>query len=243
MRLDYIKALAEADFGNLTPVALLFASLEKNAILQALSVDIDSELAYDRSITQAVVESLGVKIRKRKQAQDEQLRRVNQVALALRSFTRGVLGASLNSLDRTVSPIGDPEIRITEGGPDRANAHWYKYEVVQSARSTGKWVNFGEPDYFLKAAFRLANLRLVFVTSFHHIGKELSGVMEATSFAQLEFYEEGNDRSASSEQLFPCSIEPFVITWQTEMDNVKNACRKWLDAGLVIAVKEWGDRI
>jgi hypothetical protein len=144
---------------------------------------------------------LAEKFQKRKQAKDEQLRKVNVLALNLGRQTRQYLETNLRSLARAAALIGDPEIYVGEGGPDRGNAHWYRFEVVQSARASNKWVNFTEDHYFVKATIKLTNLRLVFVTSFHHIGRELSGIMEATSFAQLEFYEEGNDRSVS-EQFF-----------------------------------------
>ena len=132
---------------------------------------------------------------------------------------------------------------MTIGGPDRDNEHWYKFEVVDSSKKTGKWVNFDEAHYFVKAAIRAENIRLVFVTSFHHIGRELSGIMEVTSFAWLEFYEEQNDRNAASEQYFVCSLEPFVITWNTEEAKILASYRKWLDAALAVAVKEWSDRL
>ena len=243
LRIDYLNTLETADNGDLAPLASLFASLEKKAILQALSVDVDAEVARDRSITRAVIDSLAAKVQKRKLPKDEQLRKVNLLALALRAHTRELLETHLSALGRTVSPIGKADIHIMEGGPDRGNEHWYKLDVVESTNKAQTWVNFEEDHYFLKATIRVANIRLVFVASFHHIGRELSGIMEATSFARLEFFEEGNDRVVASERRFPCSLEPFVITWTTEESKIRDAFRKWLDAGLAIAVKEWGDRL
>ena len=67
--------------------------------------------------------------------------------------------------------------------------------------------------------------------------------MEATSFARIESFEEGNDRVAASERDFSRSLEPFVITWNTEEAKILDAYRKWVDAGLAITIKEWGDRL
>lgn len=242
LRIEYLKALETADLGDLGPLCLLFASLEKRVILQALSIDADVEVARDRSITRAVIESLAAKVEKRKLAKNEQLRKVNSLALALRDQTRKLIEASLRDLSRTVSEIGDPDIHVTDGGPDWGNEHWYKREVIESTNKSGTWVNFDEAHYFLKTSVRVRNVRLVFVTSFHHVGRELSGIMEATPFAVLEFFEKGNDRVAASEQYFRCSLEPFLITWTTEEGQIRDAYRKWLDAALAIAVKEWGDR-
>ena len=51
----------------------------------------------------------------------------------------------------------------------------------------------------------------MFVTSFHHVGRELSGIMEATAFARLEAFEDSEDRQYVSMDFFLCSLEPFVL--------------------------------
>ena len=85
--------------------------------------------------------------------------------------------------------------------------------------------------------------RLIFVTSFHHIGRELSGIMEATAFAKLESFEESDDREHVSQEFFHCSLEPFVFTYQTEEKEIEAAFENWLDAAVAVAIKEFGDRL
>src|ERR1051325_3624632 len=67
LRVPYLQALEEADFGDLAQLAGLFARLERNAILQALSIDTDRELARERSLTPAVIESLEAKFSRRRE--------------------------------------------------------------------------------------------------------------------------------------------------------------------------------
>ena len=55
LRSEYIDCLEKADFGDLGALASLFARLERNAILQALSIDVDSEISAARSLTSAVI--------------------------------------------------------------------------------------------------------------------------------------------------------------------------------------------
>ena len=243
LRVEYIKALESADFGDLTPLSTLFARLERGAILQALSIDTDSETERDRTLTSAVIDSLTAKFSRRKQLKDQELRKVNDLAIDLRMRTRRALKDTLSSLKDPISLIGKPEIHMREGGPDRQNAHWYKYDVIESGRSSGKFVNFAEDHYFIRGTLRVGEERLVFVTSFHHVGRELSGIMEVTSFARLESFEETNDREAASREFFACALEPFVITWKTKEGDVAPAYDKWLDASVAVAIKEFGDRL
>jgi len=244
MRAEYLKGLEDADFdGDLTKLATLFARLEKNAILQALSVDADQEISRDKSLTAAVIASLADKFAKRRERKHTELRAVNTLAKTLRSRTRHLLEVSLNSLRDSVSALAAPDIHIVEGGPDRGNEHWYRFDVIKSNESSGKFVNFDESHFFVKASFRVDRERLVFVASFHHVGRELSGIMEVTAFARLESYEDSDDRKSVSQDFSLCSLEPYVITWNTAALEITASFDRWLDAALAVAVKEFGDRL
>ena len=243
LRVEYLTELEAADAGDLAPLASLFARLERASILQALSVDVDAEIARERTLTAAVIESLAAKLGRRRQAKEAELRKVNTVAVALRDRTRTALDQALNDLGKPLSTVGKPEIRLNEGGPDRANAHWYKFDVVKSANEAGKFANFSEAHYFVKSSIRVERERLVFVVSFHHVGRELTGIMEATAFARLESFEDSEDREYVSQDFFLCSLEPFVFTYQTGEDEMAAAYARWLDAALAVAIKEYGDRL
>ena len=240
LRVKYLNALESADLNDLTPLASLFAGLERSAILQALSVNADAEITQQRNITSAVIAGLAEKFGKRRQARNDELRLVNDIALELRSFSRKVLEDAYTQIRDVVSGA---EIHIVDGGPEKENSHWYKHEVNTSAKEAGKFANFTENHYFVKAAIRAGRERLVFVTSFHHVGRELSGIMEATAFATLESFEASEDRELVSENFFVCSIEPFVYTYTTKVEDIKIAFDRWVDAALAIAIKEYGDRL
>ena len=142
-----------------------------------------------------------------------------------------------------MSQLAQPEIHVADGGPDRGNAHWYKFEVIKSANETRKFANFDEDHYFVKASFRAERERLVFVTSFHHVGRELSGIMESTAFANLESFEQSDDRASVWQDFFICSLEPFVLTYRTDEAEIAESYDRWLDAALAVAIKEYGDRL
>jgi Fic family protein len=243
LRTEYIKALELADQTQLSTLAEIFARLERNAILQALSVDADAEISHQTSLTSAVIGSLADKFGKRRIQKLAELRQVNAVALELRTRSRTLLEQSFAEFDQTLSEVGEPRIAISDGGPDRGNAHWYKFEVVQSAKEAGKFANFAEEHYFIKGSIRVNRERLIFVVSFHHVGRELSGIMEATAFSKLESYEDSEDRESVSERFSLCSIEPFVFTHRTTVNEIADAFNRWLDAALAVSFKEYGDRL
>jgi Fic family protein len=243
LRVEYIGALESADLGNLAPLATIFARLERAAILQALSVDADAELARQRSLTSAVINSLAYKFAKRKEQKAAELKHVNEVARQLRQQALTALQTSFIEIERTIAEAGPVDSFVRAGGPDQGNAHWYRFEVGTSAKESGKFANLAEDHYFVKATVRANRERLVFVCSFHHVGRELTGVMEATAFARLESFDDSEDREAVAERFFLCSIEPFVFTYNTNPDDIGHAFGAWLDQALAVAVKEYGDRL
>ena len=243
LRADYIGALEKADIGDLGPIAALFARLQRSAIMEALSVDVDAEIVQERKLTSAVIESLAAKFNRRKAVKDADLRQVNHLAESLRRRTRTVIEQALNELKGPVAQIAQPDIHITDGGPDRDNAHWYKNEVILSGHISGKFVNFAEAHYFIKSSMRVGRERLIFVVSFHHVGRELTGIMEGTAFARLESFEDSDDRENVSQDFFPCSVEPFVVTYRTGEEEIADSFDRWLDAAVAVAIKEFGDRL
>ncbi|MGE3972855.1 MAG: Fic family protein [Porticoccaceae bacterium] len=243
LRVEYIAALESADGEELASLASLFARLERSTILQALSVDVDKEMSEQRNLTSAVIGGLADKFGKRRLERDAELRQVNAVAQQLRSNARAVLEAAFTQLGTAVSVVAAADIHFTSGGPDQQNAHWYKHEVVASAKDAGKFANFTEDHYFVKASIRAERERLVFVTSFHHVGRELSGIMEATAFARLESFEDSDDRQSVLEDFFVCSLEPVVFTYKTDVGAIEATFSRWLDSALAVAVKEYGDRL
>jgi prophage maintenance system killer protein len=243
LRVGYISALERADQNDLAPLAGIFARLERTVILQALSVDADAEISHQKSLTSAVISSLADKFGKRRIQKLADLRQVNTVALALRTATRTQLEASIAEVGTTIREVGTPTIFINEGGPDNGNAHWYRFEVGQSAREANKFANFTEDHFFVKASVQVNRERLIFVVSFHHVGRELTGIMEATAFSKLVSYEESDDRDSVSERFSLCSVEPFVFTNRTHIAEIQDAFQRWLDSALAVAVKEYGDKL
>lgn len=85
--------------------------------------------------------------------------------------------------------------------------------------------------------------RFHFVTSFHHVGRELTGVMEVSAFARLEAVAKKGEAAASTREFFICSIDRFVITHRTDVATIRDSFRRWIDDATAVALKEFGDRI
>lgn len=242
LRVEYLEGLECADRGDLSKLVATFERLERNAISQALSVDVDADIEHQKSLTLSVIDSLADKFNRRRDEKHADLRAVNDLAVCLRDRTRHNLEEYFERLRGSISFIIESTVHIDSGGPDFDNSHWYKFDVIQTAQATGRFANFSEDHYFIKSAMRVGDDRLVFVVSFHHVGRQLSGMMEATAFARLESSREDGGDYAERE-FITCSLEPFTFTNRTKMPSIENAFDAWLDQSTAVAFKEFGDRL
>ncbi|MFN7939833.1 MAG: Fic family protein [Bryobacteraceae bacterium] len=243
LRVEYIEALEQADQGDLATLVSIFARLERNAILQALSVDAQAEISHHKARTSAVIDSLAEKFANRRLQKLADLRQVNSVAITFRSRAREVIENAFQALKPALQDFGKTTLAFSEGGSDSGTGHWYKFEVGQTAKESGKFANFSENHYFSKGTLRVETERLTFVVSFHHVGRELTGIMEATAFSKIESYGDADDRESMSERFSLCSMEPFVFTHKIKPNSIMQTFDRWMDAALAVAIKEFGDRL
>ena len=259
MRSTYIDALEKADDGDLSDLADLFAEQERRLIIEAFSLEVDGGAEQESPVSSAVIADIGARLRRRKEERAAEFAQVNQVALRLRENARAIVEGTLANLRRSVLESAQgmhiDSVYVEQGGPEEGNAHWYRQDVIMSAQESDAFVNsrptrdrkvfvnFNEPHYFVKGAFRAGRERLVFVVSFHHVGRELSGVMEATAFAQLESFEMSEDPQSKSVDFAPCSKTPFVFAYETRPDDVAGYFAEWIDHALAVAMGDWGRRL
>ncbi len=231
----YINALESADYGNLEPLVLLIAQLEQEAILQALSFETE-----EKPVTSAVFEAIKDKLEKRNKESQSKLRQVNEVALAARAFTNIYLEKQFEQLNKILQNLERPKLEFTEGGNDKNNGHWYRHQLIQVAKQSSTFVNFSEHRYFLKTKIQIQQEQLIFVVSWHHVGRELSGVMQATAFAELESVQQS---PVQSENFFNCSTEPYTLTHSTNPDTINGHFTAWLDSAFAVAFKAFSERL
>jgi fido (protein-threonine AMPylation protein) len=243
MRGAYFDALQEADRGELAPLAQMFGKLEQDAILSALSIEVEAKIKEEEVLSSAVLSNLQAKFTRRQYLKREELLQVNRIAKELRAKGKDVADRVFSDFADLLRSVGTPRYYVQVGGSDAGNKHWYKYEVVKAATEAGKWANYEEDHYFINAKIQIDNERLVFVTSFHHVGHELSGVMEATAFARLETLDDEDGTETIKQDFFICSLQPFVFTNNSLPSALVDSFEQWMDAAIAVAIKEYGDRL
>lgn len=256
-RTDYIDALEKADAGDLTHLVDLFVGLEKSVILQAISEgETETQIAVEPQVdlVNQVVSGIVARANRRRQSEAAQMRSVNDTAQALRGEASEYLSAISQSIakdfeqaDIYVSPI------TKEGGPDQYNEYWYWRQIIETAKKFSYWVNPNEPRYFVRLTLkpdpeRGRTPRLIFVISLHNTGRQLTGIMSATAFAEIEYHDKDapNDplqssRSSGNIEFKDCAVNPFTFTWDDSIDDIRDRFVKWMEGCFAIALRYWGE--
>ena len=246
-RARYIETLELADGGDLNPFVDLLVQLEKGTILQALG---EPEPAAQTGVVDQVVDHIVEQLRRRNQERAAQLRLVNTVAEQLHNAAAGKLSTQAAAMSRRLNDAGmsvQPHIEV--GGPGNRE-HWYRAEVVATANKASNWANLTESRFFVRLCLdndlwdtaTTRHPRLVFVISLHHVGRELSGIMEATAFALIEHYpdDHSDETPQSSSPYFrDCTVNPFTFTWESEVASTTDRFVQWMEQRLSIALSYW----
>ena len=248
LRIKYINSLERADAGDLAPFIDILIGLEKETLLNALSVEHGQIEGVD-----TVEEVMGFildGVRGKQREQEERLRSVHQSAIELRQYARDLLNEESNRIaSQFQESLGlNMFSNLDTGGPDEGNEYFYRSEVVETAKETNHWVNLQEPRYFIKVSLRDSESPrspvMVFVISLHSIGRSQTGVIGATSFIKLypssQGYDEDQGGSIDNHEFSVCNPEAFILTVSDDVEDLKPRFERWVKLGFSVGLRIWG---
>ena len=243
-RTEYIDALERADRGDMSQLVDLVVRLEKGTILEALGQPGDTSEA---NVFDQVLDGITDRFRRRQEAVSEQVEKVNAVALSLREHVLGYLEGKSRELKDHLAAVGvivTP--RIVVGGPNESNEHWYRRQILETA-TAGHWINLNERRYFVRMTIGTEDESeipwLVFVVSLHHTGRQSTGQMAASAFAEVHYQQDRDSTDSGGGYASPlfkdCTLDTFTLTWKSDPEKAKGRFDKWLEESLVVALRYW----
>lgn len=235
-RSAYISALEQADDGDLKPLIVLFAHAQRRAFTMALSLS--EEVSLERRSLQEALQAFAASIQSgagdkvelpRQHAEHLQLPR--QHAEYLQQRLRKQLTSFHNQL-AVILHSRQPELMLTEAAFGMPSDHYYRYQIVETARRL---------DYFanLQAYRSWMHLRLVVPSNFtvgvlfsiHAVGKQPHGLMACSAC----IYEK--DEEGTVLDLQPLSEVPFQFTPYDQSALLEKRFKEWLDTTLIVALE------
>ena len=243
-RETYIRALESADQSDLVPFVGLLVELQQRTILNALNEP-------GSSSQPGLLDQVLVGIRDRMHRRSETLAThtvsVTEIARQLCNHLEELLGARAEHICSFFSETGHTLTSFIDRGGPGEKEHWYRNQVVQTARNSGHWANLNEHRFFVKLVLtpdrQSRKPRLVFVVSLHHTGRQQTGIMAATAFAIIVQYHNNVSDSVEetpTDEFIDCTLAPLTFTWENDADTLLPRFREWTEQSLAIALQQWG---
>ena len=242
---EYIKALEIADSGNLNTFVNFIVGLERQIISKALE---EESTEPTPQVFTRVLENVARMAGQRVESEQTALRSVNFVASGLRDQAVNYLADRSHEIQTQLTAAGLAIKCVTEsGGPDNEKGHWYRYQITETAKTLGYWVNFNEDRYLVRLCINPDDgstvPRMVFVISLHHVGRQLTGTMAANAFVQID-RETANESDQADgpvgTDLKTCSPASFAFRSNSDQTVISDTFGQWIEEALSAALSYWG---
>ena len=246
----YLDALERADSGQLEPFIKLLSHRLRQDILDAVSDAAKAAAeqmpaAGAASRTRDVAALVAARRQLHRAAVLEQRRHVNHVAEGLLPKMVTAIETRLGEAQDEFDALGVPfASRVESGGSQDDRSHWWRYQIVQTARRLDYWANQSENKYWIRSDLALDEDRLRMVVSLHHYGLPVSGIMAVSAFAELLHRASADDHSADQQhvdrELVDCIDSEFTFSKADAGEQLRRDLESWLDDAMAVTLRILG---
>ena len=236
-RADYIRALEEADNGNLRLLVDFFSALQKKEFLNAISLarEVEKEARVDLRIR-----GIGRRLAYRRKELAREWDDAVSSARKLHQLAEDRMLEVRKELESTLSASPEFEFFVHSEDDQGDRSHWFRRQVILTAKELDyfantdqhrSWVRLGINDAAKKGT--PANVLI----SFHSIGHEFRGVL-ACSATWFQRVQDDDDRLESTGER-PLCADVFRINYKEKTADIEPRFRKWLDEAIERGLALW----
>ncbi len=230
-RSTYITRLEAADGGDLRPLVLLFADIEKQALLRAIGLAEDTiQTASGLSAAvQAVVQSAQRSYAEPAAAVADAARTADELADTAYARLRDI-GDVFN---RDFAEAGVP-MRATISRSTEENAYYYAAQVTKIANERfSYYVNLHAPRQWVRLHLR-DGIRADLIFSFHSVGYQARGAMACLSFTNVRYERQAGEPAEWTAA--PMCAEPFTFSNALPGHALHADFTTWVDASIQVGL-------
>ena len=234
-RQKYLSALERADAGELGPLVELFGSIQKRAFLSGLSL-VKETMREDARIEQ-LLDAIGDDWNRRDKGHRSEMETVKNTADRLRKAATTRLDEVKTGLESRIS--SNLRIHVDSEADNIDQRHWYRYQVIETAKELDYFANLREYHSWVKTAFVTMSTRSEILLSFHTVGRDFRGLIGAS----VSFYRRQQADADGKEQriadLQTVSEDLFQLTYLDDPEITIIRFNTWLEKALVMGLDLW----
>jgi fido (protein-threonine AMPylation protein) len=235
---DYIAALEMADCGDLGPLIGLFVSAQRKTFVEALGIADD---VLEAAKVDLEIEAARAQLAHRREALRLEWEKARTTAAALRSFATDRVSQVADQLtSKLAKELPDSEFFQNNCGPTEAKSHYFRWQIVQSARKLGYFANTETYRAWTRLVLRgeaEGDGQSEILLSIHGIGHEYRGVLAAV----MCFYrrQQTGDGDREVGEVTPISDDVFQINYRESQDEALKRFEGWFEQGLAKGLQLW----
>lgn len=232
---EYIQALEQADRGDIAGLVNLFARLQREAFVGALSISED--VISGQESLRAVIGSAADRLRGRAEERRAEKTRVFDTAKTLQNITKANFQSVGEEIRSQLAGIED-SYQITADRSSEETNNWFWNQVVDTAKALSYFANLRSYHAWVRLKIQRAGERQTeVIVSFHSLGTEFLGVMAASAF--VEHRVPGEDEIATGDGPYPACREVFQFSYNQEPQAVTARFEKWLSSAIIAGLDQW----
>jgi Fic family protein len=230
----YLDALEAADRGDLSPLVAVFAAAQRKAFVQALGIS--SQILKHRQVDQVIVAARS-KLEAREAARRLEWETAKTTAQHLQDLARKRLEGVAAALRRETQPLlQQPKCFVDSGGDADGRGHYFRNQIVQTAKALGYFANLAEYRQWLRLVLE-TDTRTEILLSFHGTGHEFRGILAVSACLFRREQTESGDREISG--VTPLASEIFQVNYKEPSDQAAERFAEWLEDVLIRGLEVW----
>jgi Fic family protein len=234
---EYIESLEKSDQGDLRALIKLFSSLQKKALVGALSLS--ESVIKDQEPVNTIISSAIERINRREIAKKKDYRKAFDTANRLAEIARLRLDEVGRSLREQLETV-NRHYRADVGSSNDETSHWYRTDIIELARRYRYYADTRSYSQWIRLRIR-EERQTELVLSFHCLGVEFLGLIAVTAF--IDFRDTGEDEERKVEGPFPLSKETFSFSYSEQPEDVERRFEIWLSEVVAIGLEQWRQQL
>jgi Fic family protein len=235
-RTRYLDALERADNHDLRELVRLFATLQKDELLKALSIARD----VLRSVSaEHAIRAVRDQLQRRRDALIKEWNDAREIAHQLREAAENRLREVCAELQRQMPSLLKDAAFFVDGATDHGEkSHYFGWQITEAAKELGYYAN--RETFRSWTRLVMGNNdgdRTELLISFHGLGQEFQGVLACAAVCFQRNATEEDERQVTSGE--PVCDGVFQINYKEPIEEVSTRFLTWLEPSLVRAVEVW----
>lgn len=235
----YIKALEDADHGQLSSLVNLFAKSQKQSFIRSLGLS--EQILSEARQTRTILASITDKYKQRQTASiQERCQKAEQFAETLFETASNRLQLLCEEIKLSVQNLVENAQIFTVVAPaGDERSYYHRYQIVETAKQQDYFANLSSYHSWIQLVIKI-EAPTVILLSFHVLGREHLGLLVCSVCA---YHRDDIEEGGNISDIQPLTESPFQFSYADNKENLVKRFHQWLEEAIITGLEYWNRSI